>query len=312
MAKPRIVPQLCWMIPKSWELPYPSPCSTLPLQIRMPMAFDQVIGCQPQSRQSDRGLLSELESLGTHRDTRTRGPQSCRLFGKSWAGDPTNTILQEPPQPNQVQHRLKETTQQWGYCTKNSYLLCPHIIEFKPSSSMSRHHELLAPHYTWENGGNGPTSFKKKLKNKIKFFFKGTGQKLLLLLLWPSPALLSSEISLRLMICHTAAPNNFSVICPVFIFCPHLLISMFFVPVPHSSGLCLKTFPWCFCVPSTAKATPASLRCSKQPLTHPPCSSAPSCFSPAAGFKNSRMGKGILGTTEPALISYHNRGPERN
>lgn len=26
MEKSRIVPQLCWMIPKSWQLSYPSPC----------------------------------------------------------------------------------------------------------------------------------------------------------------------------------------------------------------------------------------------------------------------------------------------
>lgn len=67
-----------------------------------PMAFDQAIRWQPENRQSGRGLLSEPENLVTYRDRRTRGSQCCRLFGKSWAGDPTNTILQEPPQPTSM------------------------------------------------------------------------------------------------------------------------------------------------------------------------------------------------------------------
>lgn len=96
----------------------------LSLQIRIleSMAFDQVIGCQPLSRQSDRGLLSELESLVTYRDR--KGTSVLEAVCKSCAGEPTNTILQEPPQPNQVQHSLKETTQHRGHCTK--LLFCVH------------------------------------------------------------------------------------------------------------------------------------------------------------------------------------------
>lgn len=111
------------------------------------MAFDQVIRCQPQSRQSDRGLLSGLKCLVTYRDRRTRGPQCCRLLASLGLGNPliSTTILREPPQPNQVRHSLKETTQHQGHCTNNSYLLCLHTTEFKPSSSKSRHHELLSP-----------------------------------------------------------------------------------------------------------------------------------------------------------------------
>lgn len=118
--------------------------------------------CRPQSRQSDRDLLSEQESPVTYRDRGTGGPQGCRLFGKSWAGELTNTILQEPPQPNQVQQSLKETTQHRGHYTKNSYLLCLHTPEFKLSSSKSRHHKLLSPCYTWGNWGNSSTSDQQK------------------------------------------------------------------------------------------------------------------------------------------------------
>lgn len=129
----------------------------------------------------------------------------------------------------------------------------------------------------------------------------------------PSLALTTHGTALvKLMICHTALHNNFSGIWPIFIFCPHLTSMSVFLPVPHSSGLCLKTFPSYFCVPSTGKATPASLSSSKQHFTHPPCSPAPSWFSLASGCKNNRMEKGIPGTTETVLISYHNRGPERN
>lgn len=126
-----------------------------------PMAFDQAIRWQPENRQSGRGLLSEPENLVTYRDRRTRGSQCCRLFGKSWAGDPTNTILQEPPQPTSMAQPQGDIPASQGTAQKNSCLLCLHTTEFTHSCSKSRHHELLSPCYTWGNWGNGSTSDQK-------------------------------------------------------------------------------------------------------------------------------------------------------
>lgn len=110
MKKPRTVPQLCWMIPKSWQLSCLSPCFyAVPAdQDAGAHGLWQVISANPRAERVT-GAAEWTREPGNTQGQRTRGSQCCRLFGTSWAGEPTNAILQEPPQPSQVWQSLKKT-----------------------------------------------------------------------------------------------------------------------------------------------------------------------------------------------------------
>lgn len=83
--------------------------ATLSLHTRMlePMVMDGAVGCHPQSKHSDRGLLGELESVTTHRDRgrwelSAAGCLAGLGLGNPWR--PTTSVLQKPHQSNQARH----------------------------------------------------------------------------------------------------------------------------------------------------------------------------------------------------------------